>query len=132
MREKSSLQIVPDHWPPRYNVCMEECSMISGPCACGSWHHLNEDWVKCAIGLYGISRKEENINTVENDELSVSYYDSQVARNMLYNKILKWFLDNEMFDGESIVQSDVINIDAPDFFAELANDIFKFKVNYKN
>jgi hypothetical protein len=38
-------------WPAswterRYNAGNEPCDMLSGPCACGAWHSLGEDWVQ--------------------------------------------------------------------------------------
>lgn len=32
--------------PPHYNACNEPCDMLSGPCACGAWHTVEERWVR--------------------------------------------------------------------------------------
>lgn len=36
----------PENWPPHYNACNEPCDMIEGPCCCGAWHDLDEEWIK--------------------------------------------------------------------------------------
>lgn len=46
----------PDHWPKRYNACTDPCDIIDGPCACGTWHGMDDDWVKNMIAVYGIDR----------------------------------------------------------------------------
>lgn len=55
LQQKSSPQFrgVPDHWPPSYNADNDPCDMIDGPCACGGWHSLDEEWVKINMERYG-------------------------------------------------------------------------------
>ena len=49
--------MIPDHWPPHYNACTDRCDIINGPCACGSWHKLEEGWVKANIAVFGLKRE---------------------------------------------------------------------------
>jgi hypothetical protein len=44
----------PDHWPSYYNGNSEPCDMIEGPCGCGAWHTMDENWVKEMIGKHGL------------------------------------------------------------------------------
>ncbi len=48
---------VPQHWPPRYNACTDPCDMINGPCACGAWHCLDEEWVIGGLKSFGMNEK---------------------------------------------------------------------------
>jgi hypothetical protein len=48
----------PEHWPKYHNACNEPCDMISGPCACGAWHKLDE-WV-LYIAKYGLVKDSTN------------------------------------------------------------------------
>ncbi|KKN70866.1 hypothetical protein LCGC14_0426490 [marine sediment metagenome] len=45
----------PKHWQKRCNVCSEPCDMIDGPCCCGAWHDLKEEWVCSMIAEYGLT-----------------------------------------------------------------------------
>lgn len=45
---------VPPHWPKRHNACTDPCDVISGPCACGAWHNLDEPWVEELTSRYGV------------------------------------------------------------------------------
>lgn len=55
--------------------------------------------------------------------------DTPEARDKVFNAVLKFFLKQESFNGESIVQNDYVQIEAPEFLAELA-EIFQFKVEW--
>lgn len=58
MSLSTEILLVPEHWPPRHNACTDACDMIQGPCACGAWHYLDEEWVLYHLELYGVKRKE--------------------------------------------------------------------------
>jgi len=45
---------VPEHWPPRHNVCSDPCDMTDGPCACGAWHDHGEGWVRDGVAWFGV------------------------------------------------------------------------------
>jgi len=41
-----------------YNGCVDPCDMLSGPCACGAWHHQEEWPNKLQLEVFGsISHK---------------------------------------------------------------------------
>lgn len=56
----------------------------------------------------------------------VRYNCDQKTKDILYDKILEWFMDREIFNNESIVQSDISLLDGPDLLSEIAEDIFEF------
>lgn len=45
--------MTPAHWPPRYNGYNDPCDTIDGPCCCGAWHVLGEEWVTDHIDKFG-------------------------------------------------------------------------------
>lgn len=53
--EKPLVTTYPDHWPKRY-ACTDPCDMIDGPYVCGTWHDVDQDWVKSMIATHGIDR----------------------------------------------------------------------------
>ena len=60
----------------------------------------------------------------------VWYNSCQETKDALYEKVLKWFLDQETFSGECIQQSDSSQIDGVTLLGEIADDIFQFDANY--
>jgi hypothetical protein len=71
------------------------------------------------------------MSTHETDDLKVTYEDSPEAHKAAYDMLLKWFIKNDMFCGDSIGQSDTTYIEAPELLAELAEDVFKFDTEWK-
>lgn len=65
------------------------------------------------------------------DDCIVSYTDTPELRNAIFEKMLQFFLDKQSFSGESICQSDSCQIDAAPLLAEIADDLFKFDVEWK-
>jgi hypothetical protein len=59
---------------------------------------------------------------------TVSYKDDPRTRDLVYEYILKWFLEHESFSGECIRQNDEVQMDAPDLLGDLADDVFEFDV----
>lgn len=49
---------VPEHWPKRYNANTDPCDFIQGPCACGAWHFIDEEWVIVGLQKFGLRKKE--------------------------------------------------------------------------
>lgn len=71
------------------------------------------------------------MSTHETEDSKVTYEDGPEAHKAAYDKLLKWFIGNNMFSGESIGQSDTTYIEAPGLLVELAEDVFKFDVKWK-
>lgn len=66
-----------------------------------------------------------------NDEFELKLNDSQAARNEVFYTVLNFFVKHQSFNGESIVQNDIVQIEGPEFLAELA-EIFEFEVKWKD
>ncbi len=58
----------------------------------------------------------------------VSFDDSAEAKEVLFNKLLEWFISQECYHGEAIMQSDEPIIAAPEILADIADEVFKFEV----
>lgn len=56
----------------------------------------------------------------------VRYNCDQKTKDMLFDKMLQWYIDQDVFNGESIMQSDGPLIDGPDLLSEIAEDVFDF------
>jgi hypothetical protein len=54
MKMTETILPIPDHWPPHYNANTSPCDIIQGPCACGAWHQLDDDWVLKNLQQYGV------------------------------------------------------------------------------
>ena len=68
---------------------------------------------------------------IDTDDYTLKYDDSEVARDRVFKMLLDWFKETEMFNGESLCQSDQTYIDAPGLLADIAEKGFKFKVTWK-
>lgn len=53
------------------------------------------------------------------------------ARDAVYRKVLQFFIDNQCYSGESIMQSDAPQIESPELLADLADNVFKFNVEWR-
>lgn len=62
----------------------------------------------------------------ETDDFVVEWKDDEETRNEVFNKLVGWYVKMESFNGESICQ-----MDAPNILAELADEVFKFKTEWK-
>jgi hypothetical protein len=56
----------------------------------------------------------------------VRYNCNQKAKDLLYETMLQWFIEQETFSGESIMQSDAPLIEAPELLCKIAEEIFEF------
>lgn len=65
------------------------------------------------------------------DEFELELDDSPEARDDVFNAVLNFFIEHQSFSGETIVQNDIIQIEAPEFLAKLA-EIFQFEVKWKD
>ena len=64
------------------------------------------------------------------DDMIVTHENSPEMRDELYARLLDWFQKHK-YTGEAIMQDDDSTIDAAPFLAELADEVFKFTVTYK-
>lgn len=61
---------------------------------------------------------------------NVSFNETTELKEKVYQSVLKWYLKQGHFSGESIMQSDEPIIDAPNLLSDIADDLFKFKIEY--
>ena len=56
----------------------------------------------------------------------ITYKDDQSTRDAVYEKVLEWFMKTQCFNGESIQQCDIAQIESPELLVHLADDVFEF------
>lgn len=70
--------------------------------------------------------------TFETDDLIVTYEDSKAVKDAVFKRVMAYFNGHRMYHGEGIHQMDNTIIDAPCVMSDIADDIIKFKVTYKD
>lgn len=68
---------------------------------------------------------------IETSDFVAEYEDGENIKNLVFERVMKFFKENEAFCGEQIMQSDRTLIDAPNVLSDIADDIIKFKVEWK-
>lgn len=69
--------------------------------------------------------------TFETDDCKVTFNSGPETKEAVFNKIIEWFKEYQSFSGECICQSDDPQIYAPQLLGEIADEILKFEVEYK-
>jgi hypothetical protein len=68
------------------------------------------------------------MRTIETDwGYKVHFDDSEETKKQVFEAVISWFQDHEVFIGEGIMQSDDCLIEAPELLAQLADNIIKFE-----
>lgn len=67
----------------------------------------------------------------EFNDFTIKYNDSQIIKNKVFDRIMEFFIKHECFDGESLCQMDNPQIEAPMLLSEIADDVIKFEVDWK-
>ncbi len=67
----------------------------------------------------------------EFDDFTVKYDDSHETKYKVFDRLIEFFVKHKLFNGESICQRDVPQIEAPMLLSEIADDIIKFDVDWK-
>lgn len=57
---------------------------------------------------------------------TVTYKDDQATKDAVFEKLLAWFFKHQAFSGESIMQTDAPQIEAPVLLSDIAEDIIQF------
>jgi hypothetical protein len=65
------------------------------------------------------------------ETVHVKYADDDATIARVYEKMLKWFIAQGAYSGEIIWQSDRCMERAPEILTELAEEVFKFDVDYE-
>ena len=68
---------------------------------------------------------------LESEERIVLVDNSDEVKQKVFDELMKYFMKHDAFSGEVICQSDNCIIEATDVLANIADNIIKFKVNYK-
>jgi hypothetical protein len=71
------------------------------------------------------------MTTIETKNAKITYPNDPETKNKVYQKLIEWYAKYELFHGESIVQSDDGNINAPIIISEIVDDIIKFEIEWK-
>ena len=112
----------------RSNCCGTDVTIkdnIRGGEIVGTFYICNNCGFVCDVD-YNESRETE-----ENDEYKLSYNNDSITKDKLYKALLTFFTEQEKYSGESICQSDSAQSDGIELLSDIADDIFKFKVKYK-
>lgn len=72
------------------------------------------------------------MSTHETDDRKITYEDSPEAHKAAYDTLLRWFTKHDMYSGECLGQSDTTYVEGPNLLAELADEVFKFQVEWKD
>lgn len=72
------------------------------------------------------------METFKTESAVVQCENNQAMKDALYQKLLDFFKKHEAFCGESVCQCDEPQIEAPELLGEVADEIFKFNVEWKD
>jgi hypothetical protein len=68
---------------------------------------------------------------IDQGDRLIEYNDTSEIRKAVFEKVMQFFNDTELYSGEAISQSDEGFAESPVTLSEIADDIIKFKVIYK-
>ena len=71
------------------------------------------------------------MNKIETNDFIAEYPDDNKIKQAIFDRIIKYFKTCEAFQGESIYQNDDAQIDAIEVMSDIADDILKFNVKWK-
>lgn len=71
------------------------------------------------------------MTTMQREGFTVTYDDSPEVHKAVYDRILKWFMEQDHYCGDSIHQSDSTYEDAPNLLTDIAEKCFKFKEKWE-
>ncbi len=60
--------------------------------------------------------------------MEIKYKDDPETKELVFQKVVNYFVDHQCFFGESVFQNDEVQLDAPEFLSELADEYLKFEV----
>jgi len=71
------------------------------------------------------------MKTEQLDDYTLTYDNSDVAKQKAFDLLLAFFREHETYNGESICQNDGPQIGAPDLLSDIAEKAFQFKTVWK-
>jgi len=66
------------------------------------------------------------------DELTIEYNNDKKTKDLIFGKLLAFYIEHSSFCGESLVQNDNACTCAIDVLAEIAEEAFKFEWEYND
>lgn len=69
--------------------------------------------------------------TSADGEMTATIHVTEQMKNEVFNRVLRWFAYHEVWSGESVVQNDAPCIDAPQFLADLVDEVICPEVEYR-
>jgi len=60
--------------------------------------------------------------------MKVVYCANQETKQRVFDAVINWYLENELFSGEAIMQSDRGIEKAPELLSDIVDDIIQFEV----
>lgn len=69
---------------------------------------------------------------LETEDFRVKFEETAELKEQVFERVLAFLTKHEAFYGESLMQSDGPQIEAPDFLAELVDEVFQFDAEFKD
>lgn len=67
----------------------------------------------------------------ETEDFIIKFNDNKEIRDKVFDAVIKWCFEYELFSGECIHQCDSGQIEAPNLLSNIVDDIIKFDVEYR-
>lgn len=68
---------------------------------------------------------------IEKPDYILTYKDDEETKNKVFNRVIKFFHDTELYSGECLGQSDEAYIEGIKLLIDLADKDIKFKLKWK-
>lgn len=68
--------------------------------------------------------------TIRKQDRIITFDETEALKELVYNRVLKFYMDTEAYCGESIMQLDNPQMEAPILLSDIADGLFKFNVEY--
>lgn len=69
--------------------------------------------------------------TIDQAFLRVTYSDDDATKQAVFDRVIAYFKKHDAYSGETIFQMDNPIFNAPSVLADIADNIIKFDVEYK-
>ena len=68
---------------------------------------------------------------IDDNDVTVEFSNDAATKNAVFDRLIQFFISQGVFCGESIMQIDNAQIEAPLLLADIADNILKFKITWK-
>ena len=69
---------------------------------------------------------------IQTKDCTATYRDDEETKQAVFEKVIGFFAEYQSFSGESVMQNDDTQINAPALLAEIADEILHFNVEWKD